>query len=74
MADSEQSDIRERVETRAVIGEDSQDIQVRVNGTEGIWLKPEKLDGDGELHLTLAYLGRALEVLGFNAADVFTEG
>ncbi len=29
---------------------------------------------DGELHLTLANLGAALKILGFNPADVFPEG
>lgn len=64
-----------RVEVRAVIAEDSGDVGLRLNGdpadANGIWLKPEKLDGDGEHYLTLAYLGEALEALGIKPQRVF---
>lgn len=58
-----------RAEIRITIHEDKE-VDVRRNGDTGIWLKPERLDEDGEFHLTLEYLGEALRLLGFKAADL----
>lgn len=74
MALPEQGD-SDRVETRAVIHAASGEPPVALRRSiEGIWLKPASLDGDGEHHLVLEDLGRALRVLGFNCADLFPDG
>lgn len=62
------------VEPRAYVREASGVVEIRANGDEGIWLKPERLDGDGEFHLTIDNLGEALKILHFNAGDVFPNG
>ncbi|HWF25219.1 MAG TPA: hypothetical protein VG275_07220 [Solirubrobacteraceae bacterium] len=63
-----------RAEVRVTIHEVSGEIVARRNGDVGIYLRPEKLDGDGELHLTLEYLGEALRLLGFNRVDLGFSG
>lgn len=59
------------VEARAVVCTKNGDIAIRRNGGEGVFIAPEKLDGDGEFYLPLDAIAPVLHILGFNAIDVF---
>ena len=59
-----------RVDTLAVVD----GITLRLNGDEGIFIKPCALDGDGEFHMNVSDLGDCLRVLGINRADVYPNG
>lgn len=62
------------VQPQAVIYENSCDVQVRRNGDDGLFVKPSKLDTEGEFHLSVESLGKALAILGLNRADLFPDG
>lgn len=63
------------VETQAVIHGVRSDTRLRRNGGETeVWLRPGDLDGEGEVLLSVADLGDALTMLGFERFDVFPRG
>jgi hypothetical protein len=40
---------------------------------EGVFIKPGALDNDGEMHFRLGELGAALQLIGYNRADLFPD-